>query len=180
MFEEPPKKIVWCYGVYQEAYNSMQAELPAVTFIEGLPERIEDYFDSREPACLVLDDLMFSGTKSQDIVKVFTEGAHHRKIAIFLLVQNLFHGGDFMRTISLNCRYIILMRNNRDKMQVMSLAKQMFPNNTRFLCDAYEDSTKMSKYGYLFLDLNHEQDCMRVCTQILPDELHFAYVMKTK
>ena len=72
------------------------------------------------------------------------------------------------------------MKNNRDEMQVMNLAMQMFPNNTRFLCEAYEYSTKMNKYGYLFLNLNHEQDCMRVRTQIFPDELHYVYVMKKR
>ena len=179
MFEEPPQNIVWCYGVYQPAYNALQAEIPGITFVEGLPENINDYFvKEKEPSLCVLDDLMFTGAKSQDVVKVFTEGAHHKRIAICLLVQNLFHGGEFMRTISLNCRYIVLMRNNRDKLQVMNLAKQMFPGNTQFLCQAYEDSMKLSKYGYLFLDLNHAQECMRVRTQIFPDELHYVYVMK--
>ena len=178
MFEEPPKKIVWCYGVYQDAYNSMLSEFDNLTFVEGLPENINDHFDGIEPGCLVLDDLMFTGAKSEAVAKILTEGSHHRNIAVFLLVQNIFHGGAFMRTISLNSRYIVLMRNNRDKLQVMNLAKQMFPNNTHFLCDAYEDSIKMSKYGYLFIDLNHPESSLRVRTQIFPDELHYVYVMK--
>lgn len=180
MFEDAPRKCLWLYSVWQDSYNAMQAEFPDMTFVQGLPEHIDDYFDGTQAGCIILDDLMFTGAKSQDVMKVFTQGSHHKRIAIFLLVQNVFHGGNFMRTISLNCRYIVLMRNNRDKMQVMNLAKQMFPNNARYLCDAYEDSVKMSKYGYLFLDLNHEQDCMRVRTQIFPDELHYVYVMKNK
>ena len=178
MFEEPPTKIVWCYGVYQDGYNVMQAEFPTMTFVEGLPDSLDNYFDNGQPGCLILDDLMFSGTKSEDIAKVFTLGAHHKKIACFLITQNIFSSSGYMRTISLNCRYIILMRNNRDKLQIVNLAKQMFPGNSQYLCQAYEDSINLSKFGYLFLDLNHDQHCMRVRTQIFPDELHYVYVMK--
>ena len=180
MFADPPKRILWCYGVYQQAYNQMQEDIPNITFMEGLPDQIDDYFDGKEPACLVLDDLMFSGANSQDIAKICTQGSHNKNVSIFILVQNVFHRGNYMRCISLNCRYIIVMRNNRDKSQIVTLGKQLYPYNTRFLRDAYEDSIKLSKYGYLFLDLNHEEDSMRVRTQIFPDELHYVYVIKNK
>ena len=87
-FVKPPQRIVWCYGVYQNTYSEMAAQFPNMILHEGLPENLEDYFDGKDSGCLVLDDHMFAGTKSENICKVFTEGAHHLNIASFLLVQN--------------------------------------------------------------------------------------------
>ena len=180
LFIDPPQRILWCYGVYQKTYSEMAATFPNIILHEGLPEKLDDYFDGKEAGCLVLDDLMFAGTKSESICKVFTESSHHLNLAVFLLVQNLFHGGDYFRCMSLNCRYIILMRNNREKAQVVNLGKQIFPQNTRYLKEAYEDSIKLSKYGYLLIDLNNESDCMRLRTQIFPDDIHYVYICKKK
>ena len=178
IFVEPPQRILWCYGVYQNTYSEMQTRFPNMVLHEGLPDNLGDYFDGKQAGCLVLDDLMFSGTKSEKVCKVFTESAHHLNIAVFLLVQNLFHGGDYFRCMSLNCRYIILMRNNREKSQVVNLGKQIFPQNTRYLKEAYEDSIKLSKYGYLLIDLNNEDECMRLRTQVFPGEMQYVYICK--
>jgi hypothetical protein len=48
----PPQEIVWCYGVYQDAFT----ELTNVRFIEGLPDINE--FDGSKRILLVIDDLM--------------------------------------------------------------------------------------------------------------------------
>ena len=158
----------------------MAAQFLNMILHEGLPENLEDCFYGKDSGCLVLDDLMFAGTKSENICKVFTEGAHHLNIAIFLLVQNQFHGGHYFRCMSFNCRYIILMRNNREKSQVVNLGRQIFPQNTRYLKEAYEDSIKLSKYGYLLIDLNNEHDCMRLRTQIFPGKIQYVYICKNK
>ena len=48
----PPDEIVWCYGVYQEVFQS----LFGVRFIDGLPDINE--FDGSKRILLVIDDLM--------------------------------------------------------------------------------------------------------------------------
>ena len=52
VIEPPPKRILWCYGVYQVAFN----ELNNVEFHEGIPNL--ETFNDKEETLLVLDDLM--------------------------------------------------------------------------------------------------------------------------
>ena len=52
MISPPPQEIVWCYGVYQDVFNTMDN----VRFIEGLPSETE--FDGIKRVLLVIDDLM--------------------------------------------------------------------------------------------------------------------------
>ncbi len=40
------------------------------------------------------------------------------------------------------------MNNPRDKLQIEVLARQMFPNNSKYLIEAYEDAVRSSEYGY--------------------------------
>jgi hypothetical protein len=65
--------------------------------------------------------------------------------------------------------YIVLFKNVRDATQISHIARQMYPNNTKFLMKAYEDATQRT-YGHLFLDLkpNGEQS-LRVRGNIFND-----------
>ena len=53
--------------------------------------------------------------------------------AVICIVQNLFHQGKGNRSISLNSHYLVLFKNPRDKLQILTLAKQMYPGQTDFL-----------------------------------------------
>ena len=83
LMSPPPERIVWCYSIWQKAYDEIEAE-----FIQGVPDF--DYFDGR-PAILVLDDLM--GQDLEKVTKYFTRGSHHLNLTVFHLVQNLFSEG---------------------------------------------------------------------------------------
>ena len=79
----PPKHIVWCYGVYQQAFDEMRN----VEFHEGLPE--SDML--RPDTLLIVDDLMHEADKRID--KIFTKHSHHNGDSIIFLTPNLFHRG---------------------------------------------------------------------------------------
>ena len=83
LMSPPPERIVWCYSIWQKAYDEIEAE-----FIQGVP--YFDYFDGR-PAILVLDDLM--GQELEKVTSYFTQGSHHLNLTVFYLVQNLFSEG---------------------------------------------------------------------------------------
>ncbi|GFT51556.1 uncharacterized protein TNCV_4219071 [Trichonephila clavipes] len=61
------------------------------------------------------------------------------------------------RTISLNASYMCCFKNVRDKMQMASLAKQMYPSQTKYFQESFKDATSVA-YGYLFIDLRPETD----------------------
>ena len=106
MIHPSPRKVVYCYGEYQQLF----ASYPQVEFQHGLPQMSD--FDGREPVLLVIDDLM--NEVDDSVVNLFTKGSHHRNVSVVLMVQNLFYKNKHVRTISLNTHYMVLFKNPRD------------------------------------------------------------------
>jgi len=170
MIEPAPRKIVYCYGEYQQLF----CQYPKVTFHQGLPDMAD--FDGKEPVLLIVDDLMQE--TNDTVANLFTKGSHHRNISVMFLVQNLFPKNKFARTISLNAHYMILFKNPRDASQFANLARQMYPKKWQFAVEAYKDATQ-EPYSHLLVDLRPEQDeDLRLRTNIFPGETHYVYVPK--
>jgi hypothetical protein len=132
--------------------------------------------DGSEPILLILDDLMQEAGDEQQVVNLFTKGSHHRNLSVIMLLQNMFHRGKFVRTMSLNTHYMVLFKNPRDAGQIRVLAGQLFPGNTQFLVDAYRQATSRP-HGYLLLDFKQDTpDSLRVVSDVLPSEKKFYYV----
>ena len=150
----PPERIVWCYSQWQPAYLELMATMPNIEFIRGIPSNLEhdSYFDIRQRNLMVIDDQMADAGEDKRIVNLFTRGSHHRSLSIIYIVQNLFHQGKGSRSISLNSHYLVLFKNPRDKLQVLTLAKQMYPRHTDFFINHYEQAVQRH-FGYLLVDL---------------------------
>lgn len=173
MITPNPKKILWCYGVYQKFFADLQSE--KVTFHEGLPR--ESSFSDDENMLLILDDLMCED--QNEIAKLFIRSSHHRNISVCYVTQNLFFQSKQQRTISLNCHYLILFKNPRDITQITHLARQMYPKGkSKALVEAFKDATQKA-YGYLLLDMKPQtHDDLRLRSEIFPGENQFVYVPK--
>ena len=128
----------------------MMQTIPNLTFVEGFAENLNDMLCTN---CLVIvDDLMSQCSHNQSMSDLFTKGSHHRGIChVSNTIQNLFPLGKQSRTISLNSHYMIVFKNPRDSLGISTLARQMYPNNTNFLVQFFQDATK-KPYGYLLLD----------------------------
>ena len=101
---------------------------------------------------------------------LFTKGSHRRNISVILITQNLFQQGKFCRDISLNAKYLVLLKNVRDSNQLMCLVRQVYPEVPKNLYNAYLNATKRP-HGYLVLDLAQDtDDRLRFRTWIFPDE----------
>jgi hypothetical protein len=173
MISPSPHRIIWYYAESQPKLE--HSLVPAgVEFREGLPELSE--FDGKDPVLLVVDDFM--SECSSEITKLFTKGSHHRNLSIWFLMQNFFHQGKEIRSITLNAHYVILFKNPRDKQQVKVLARQMFDKDARFMEEAFVDATS-EPHGYLLIDLKQATpDEVRLRTKILPDDPTYVYVCK--
>ena len=79
---------------------------------------------------MVIDDQMENAGGGKRIVNLFTRGSHHRNLSVIYFIQNLFHQGKNSRSISLNSHYLVLLKNSRNKLQILTLAKQMYSGNT--------------------------------------------------
>ena len=103
--------------------------MPHIEFVKGIPTAFEQdsYFDVNKQNLIVFDDLMIDASKDKRAVNLFTSGSHHCDLSVIYIVQNLFHQGKSSRSISLNSHYLVLFKNPRDKLQILTLAKKYIP-----------------------------------------------------
>ena len=171
LIHPPPTRIVWHYGQRTKDVKELE-ERYGVVLREGLDfvEGFNNYVEEEEQTLVVIDDLMTEAGGAKDVSDLFTKGSHHENTSVILVVQNLFHQGKAMRTISLNAQYIVLLKNPRDVAQVRYLGQQLFPGKTRFFVDAYKQATQRP-HGYLLVDLTQTtSDEKRVLSDVLPTE----------
>jgi hypothetical protein len=162
-------KVLWCYGIYQPLYNVSISDKVICKYNAGLGSEQEILAD--KPHIIVIDDLMNQLGSDPALADLFTKGSHHHNISVIFITQNMFHKGNQMRNISLNCHYYIFLKNPRDKTQIQYFARQIYPNKSKFLINAYEDATSVP-HGYLKLDLTQSTpDNYRVRTRITSKEV---------
>ena len=95
--------ILWCYKENYPNFTSLDVE---IIFQKNLPN-ISD-LKKFKPDILILDDLMID--VNRETCELFTIHSHALNISVIFVVQNLFNRNPFMRTISLNSHYIIVMK----------------------------------------------------------------------
>ena len=153
-----PTFVILIYETWQNCYDIMLRkkliDLPIKGFnnIDYLKELFEQNKD-RGGTLLIIDDQMQN--IDYNLVNIFTIYSHHLMVTCLLLTQSLFLSNKIYRIISLNSKYIVLMKNTRDSSSVSILAKQTHPFRTRFVTDAYLDATR-NPYSYLLIDLRQE------------------------
>ena len=153
----------------------MLVAMPHIEFVKGIPTALEQdsYFDVNKRNLIVFDDQMIDASKDKRIVNLFTRGSHHRNRSVIYIVQNLYHQGKGSRSISLNSHYLVLFKNPRGKLQIVTLAKQRYLGQTNFFLNQYEEAVKRP-FGYLLIDLKTTtQDNCRLRTNALPSEESF-------
>lgn len=126
-----PQRIIWSYSQWQPAYDHMLETIPGIEFVKGIPHDIDEdwYFDSAINNLIVIDDQMAETSNDKRILNLFTKGSHHRNLSVIFIVQNVYFQGKIMRTLSLNAAYLVLFKNPRDKLQMITLGKQMYPTS---------------------------------------------------
>ena len=172
MMTPSPQEIIWCYGEWQLCYEKLRER--GVIFHEGLPN-ISEWIGGKR-RLVIFDDLMIEA--DERILSLFVKGSHHRDISVLYLVQNLFGKNKIQRTLSLNSHYIVVFKNPRDKAQILCLGRQMYPNQNRYVSEAFKNATE-SAHGYLLFDLKQSTpDELRLRTNIFPGEEHTVYIPK--
>ena len=157
IFNPVPKKVIWCYSLWQSLYDNLKEKGLVDHFTEGL-EDYQNYLikdeknGNYEPSIIVVDDLQRDVSKMADM---FERGSHHMNATLIFISQNVFHQGRNFRDVSLNTHYMFVFKNNRDQSQIHNLARQVYPGKSRFLSEAYEIACKRP-HGYLMFDFHPE------------------------
>ena len=145
-------------------------------WVSKLPQST-DWLNDPKPKLIYIDNLMRESSSGGATVNLFTKGSHHNNLSVIFMTQNIFHQGRDQRDISLNAQYIVIFRNLRDRAQIRHLARQVSPENLRFLEEAYQDATSQA-FGCRLLDLKQAtaDNCrFRTCT-FPDDEYQYVYV----
>jgi hypothetical protein len=176
LISPPFEKVMWIYKTWQdELFKELMEKSFSIKFLDDLPNF--DKIGKQKNTLIIIDDFMSEASNSSQVQSLFTRG-RHLGLSVIYLSQNLFHKGKYSRDLSLNMDYIVLFRNVRDATQIGHLARQMYPNNPKFLISAYEDATK-EPYGHLLLDFKpNGEESLRVRANIL-NNIQIVYLPKT-
>jgi hypothetical protein len=164
--------ILWCYGETSAVpYRELAPLGTKVSYHEGVPKV---FGRGALPSLVILDDLL-TEAYSREVCDLFTKGSHHRNVSVILITQNLFHQGKHCRDISLNAKYLVLLKNIRDRQQFFHLARQVYPDHPDSLYKAYVNATDRP-YGYFILDFAQDTDNrLRFRTNVFPTERLTVY-----
>ena len=131
----------------------------------------ENFTNAGSRPCLIIVEGLLKDVYSEEVCRFFTKSSHHRNISVILITQNLFHQGRYFRDISLHAKYIVLLKNIRDKHHFTHLARQMYPEDSAGLYGAYLDASA-KPHGYFVLDFSHDtNDLLRFRSNIFPEEV---------
>lgn len=160
-----PIRVLWCYGIKQDLHDQpLNTEHATVRYVQGFPEEA-DGMD-----VIILDDLQSAIGDDKRLADLFTRYSHHRKVAVFFIVQNLFLRAKAMRDVTLNATYLLLMSSRRDRGQITRLGTQLYPGEIKMFTSAYKLATERP-FGYLLIDLSPTtEEQYRLRTNIVPEE----------
>ena len=100
---------------------------------------------------LILDDLQNHFIKKKnELSDLVTRHSHHCSTSVINVTQNAFAQE---RTARTNSQYMILCKSKSDKLQAMTLARQIFPSCPNYLLEAIKDNEE-EPYGYVLLDMH--------------------------
>jgi len=114
---------------------------------EGVPENFEN--PEGRPCLFILDHLL-NEVYLRAVCELFTKSSHHRNLSVILITQNFFHEAPHCRDISLNAKYLVALKNVRDRNQFAYLARQILPEDSASLCAAYKERTRNAHF-YLII-----------------------------
>ena len=121
-----------------------------------------------KPCLITLDDVL-NEVYSKEVCHLFTKGSHHRNISVTLIKKCFTRRG--IEGISLNEKYIVVLKNIRNNNHDTHLARQVYPENSAGLYKAYLDATK-KPHVYFESDFSQDtDDKLRFRTTTFLDEV---------
>lgn len=142
-----PQEIIYCYSVWPPMYEKMNG----VTFNKGMIDVTERIPQDGTARWIIVDDLMEEAKDQAN--DLYAKYSHHLNVSMLFVTQNLFLKQQ--RTMYLNAHYLFLFKNPRDNAFISHLARQVYPNDSRFMVESYKDATK-EPYSFLLID--HKQN----------------------
>ena len=184
IFTKKPDRIILFYKYMQDIYSEMQEnnlvdemiDINDGDFnIDMIVDKVSRYKNGNG-SMIILDDSMTD--MGNNFEQIFTNVSHHQNCSVIFITQNLFYKDKIYRTMSLNAHYFILMKNERDKQQIKTLASQFCPGNSTYVIQAFNDATK-TPFSYLMLDFTQDSPaCLKLRTNIFPTQFPYTIYLE--
>lgn len=167
--------VVYCYSNFQDIYNTMGD----IILYNGFPtvNKIEEWSQKFkfQGYLLIIDDFMVEASAPElmkEAEAIFCKHARHNNVTIIWLAQNIFMKNS--RTLSLNTHYFIPLSTKRDRLQLATFGRQIFPSKSHDFMNIYDDAIKSSYRkncpGYMVINCHPFHSEYRIMTCIFPDE----------
>lgn len=134
VFTEPPKRVVFCYNIFQDLFHRMAETVPNISFYEGVPDRATMEEWSAQigggPLMIVFDDLYNEVIQSKAVCDLSILLSHHLNISCIISSHNIFMGAKYSKTITTNLHYIGLF-TIRDRRHLSILGSQLFAHKSK-------------------------------------------------
>lgn len=176
VYTKHPGVVIFCYNEYQSGYERFACNQKFI-FVQGLPdiEMLKSYKNQRP--LLILDDLMVQLDKWSESEKLFSVLSHHFDMSVIAIIHSIFYSKT-MRNLRMHSSYLILFKNNPDRLTIRNLATQLFPTNRKYFIDAFEDATR-EPHSYLLCDLHkNTPEKFKLRTSLFPSDIIYCYLPK--
>lgn len=167
------KNVVMCYAAWQPIYDELQRAKVITKFVKKKPSsdefvKLVENYSQKGGSIVVIDDFM--SQIDEDLVDIVTVQSRHYNTTTFILFQSLFPSNKLARQISLNVKYIHVHKNPRENAQILTLARQLSPKNSKWIVAAYHEVTK-EPHQCLLMDLTQQrEEKLRYRSHYLPRE----------
>jgi len=137
--------IMWCYGE-KRAFLSHQLSsayvVKNIRFQVGVPDNLAN---AEGKVCLISLDDILNEVYSKEVCHLFTKGTKYRNISVVIITANLFHQGRYCRAITLNAKFLVLLKNVRNNNLFSHLARQVYREESASLYEVYLHATKQCR-----------------------------------
>ena len=183
MFDKSFDFILICYKIWQPLFNQLTCTVKNVNFCNYIPKQneIDAILAKHKHVLIIIDDFMSDLHLYHNLlIDLFSVYVHHRRLSIFLIVQNLFYRSSrsTLRDVSLNANYLVIFKNARAAQQITTLASQMFCTaaQKKWFINCYNKAVTSRSHGYILLNLRSDANPnLQILTSILPNSNAIAF-----
>ena len=173
---------IYCYKAWNESFNELQNGI-IKTWLNEIPseqqiQEIAEPYVNKGGTLLIIDD--FGSQLTPVIPLLFSVLSHHLQITVILVLQALYNKNPMYKEIQTNSQYISIFKNERDKSQISTFARQFEPTNWKYIINVFSDITR-KPFSYLFIDFTTScPSNLRLRSNILPHEFPMTVYIPIK
>lgn len=143
LFSDEFSRIIWTYGAFSPDLLELQAEIPE---LELRDTPLFDFQDTKGHSLYVIDDCHLD-IGSREFQNLFIRTSSHQNVTVILILHSLFVKA---RIVSINVKYFVVLKNNRETLQLRTFLSQIFPYKLKWAMKVYNEICRHS-YSYMVI-----------------------------